>query len=139
MEVKREEYIVEEVLRTIAEHGFRITDARRSVVEALTSSVYSRTIRDIAQSVAHDEVSVYRTISLLTTLGIAEEIEGGDGGRRYALSPEAHHHHHIVCTACGFTAHVPCDRVAPKHVRHKEFSRITEHRVTYFGVCQKCV
>lgn len=48
--------------------------------------------------------TVYRTLRLLTSLGLLQELELPEGGRRYELASDAHRdHHHLVCVRCGRT------------------------------------
>ena len=48
--------------------------------------------------------TVYRTLELLSDLGILQKMEFGDGCSRYEVNdtdPTRHHHHHLICTKCG--------------------------------------
>ena len=137
MKVKGIETIVTRILVELSERGFRVTAARREVVRAFAQSPIPQTIRDLAQRVSADEVSVYRTVALLVENKMVEVIEGMGETKRYSLYPGTHHHH-IVCTKCGYTAHIPCDEVERARVSHPTFSSIMRHSVTYYGQCRSC-
>ncbi|MFM8525673.1 MAG: Fur family transcriptional regulator [Cyanobacteriota bacterium] len=48
--------------------------------------------------------TVYRTLRLLSSMGLLLELELPEGGRRYELAGDAHRdHHHLVCVGCGRT------------------------------------
>ena len=48
--------------------------------------------------------TVYRTLRLLSSLGLLQELELPEGGRRFELAGDAHRdHHHLVCVRCGRT------------------------------------
>lgn len=48
--------------------------------------------------------TVYRTLRLLSSMGLLQELELPEGGRRYELASDGHrHHHHLVCLRCGRT------------------------------------
>ena len=49
--------------------------------------------------------TVYRTLRLLSSLDLLQELELPDGGRRFELTGDAQHrhHHHLVCVRCGRT------------------------------------
>lgn len=48
--------------------------------------------------------TVYRSLRLLSSLGLLQELELPDGGRRFELASDAHpRHHHLVCVRCGRT------------------------------------
>ncbi len=46
--------------------------------------------------------TVYRTLRLLSGMGLLKELEVAEGGRRFELAGHDHrHHHHLVCVRCG--------------------------------------
>ncbi|MEB3316559.1 MAG: Fur family transcriptional regulator [Cyanobacteriota bacterium] len=46
--------------------------------------------------------TVYRTLRLLSGMGLLKELELAEGGRRFELAGQDHrHHHHLVCVRCG--------------------------------------
>ncbi len=48
--------------------------------------------------------TVYRTLRLLSSMGLLQELELPEGGRRFELAGDAHRdHHHLVCVRCGRT------------------------------------
>ena len=48
--------------------------------------------------------TVYRTLRLLSSMGLLQELELSEGGRRFELASDAHRdHHHLVCVRCGHT------------------------------------
>lgn len=126
----------DELLHALAENGYRVTSARRNIVEAVVKSTTPVTIQELAQLVSADTASVYRTVSLLTERGLLEEIKVRGGRSRYATA--RHHHHHVVCRGCGVIAHTDCDQSlsAPKNI--PGFAQIDEHEVTFYGLCQTC-
>ena len=93
-------------------------------------------------------VSVYRTVNLLSAIGLLRVLHGGVGRReaRYELNePFSGHHHHLVCQACGRIEDVagcliPDDdlaRVSRRLLRLRRF-RVTEHDLRLLGTCQTC-
>jgi Fur family ferric uptake transcriptional regulator len=46
--------------------------------------------------------TVYRTLRLLSGMGLLKELEVAEGGRRFELAGhDDRHHHHLVCVRCG--------------------------------------
>ena len=46
--------------------------------------------------------TVYRTLRLLSGMGLLKELEFAEGGRRFELAgQDQRHHHHLVCVRCG--------------------------------------
>lgn len=128
------EQAVKNTIATLKERGYRITHARTAVVEALATQTRPHTIAEYVAHVQVDEATVYRTFELLLTEELVERIDV-EGEARYAL---AHgHHHHIVCTGCGHTEHLPCSTPKPKLEKHS-FASITDHAVTFYGLCKNC-
>lgn len=83
--------------------------------------------------------TVYRTLELLTELGLAAEINVGDGITRYHAR-ENSRHHHLVCTACGSIIALPEEELAPlKDIIEKnhKFKADINH-LAIFGLCSKC-
>lgn len=125
-----------DILHTLSERGYRITDARRVLVNLLVNAAAPRTIQELTAASTHNESSVYRFITVLVDEGLVEEINAKGQKARYA--PAFHHHHHAVCTSCGLVSHVPCV-AAP--VVPDDFSALTEvvdHEVTFYGRCRTC-
>lgn len=124
-----------DVLQTLSTRGYRITDARKAVVDALARAKHPVTIQELAARVRADEVSVYRTIALLKDEELLEELFFGEE-LRYALFHE--HHHHVVCRRCNYVVHIPCNDARRRQVNHPVFSEIDEHELTFYGTCKKC-
>src|SRR5690554_2351466 len=86
--------------------------------------------------------TVYRTLDLLTELGIVDKINFGDGVARYDLRKEGidHFHHHLVCMECGSVEEIIEDLLVDveKIVEEKWQFRVKDHRLTCHGVCKNC-
>jgi Fe2+ or Zn2+ uptake regulation protein len=135
MKQPEHENLYTEVLLRLRNDGSRVTRAREEIVEALVSAHDPVTVADLTRRVLADEASVYRTVERLKSLGLLEEVRYPDGTTRYALVLD--HHHHIVCTNCGYTAHLACvGEIAPP--AHPRFSEIVNHTITYYGLCTSC-
>lgn len=126
------------IATAIATKGGRMTNARKDIILYLQQSKTPQSIQEIVLSVHADEASVYRTIALLKSFSLVEEIILSQGQRKYSLAHE--HHHHIVCSECGFVVHVPCrDSVVHTKLKDPRFTTITDHSITYYGTCTTCV
>src|ERR1700722_13468567 len=55
--------------------------------------------------------TVYRTMKLLTELGIAHAQRFGDGHTRYESAVDRHHHDHLICQDCGQIIEFENDRI----------------------------
>lgn len=91
--------------------GRRLTPQRQRVLELFerigegshlsAEEVHQRLLRsDGRVSLA----TVYRTLRLLSSMGLLQELELPEGGRRFELAGDAHRdHHHLHCVRCGRT------------------------------------
>ena len=99
-------------LRTsLHDRGQRLTSQRQRVLALFerigegshlsAEEVHQRLLR------SEERVSlatVYRTLRLLSSMGLLQELELPEGGRRFELASDAHRdHHHLVCVRCGRT------------------------------------
>src|SRR3954454_21254323 len=83
--------------------GYRLTEPRRVIVAALREAGRYCTAAQLYERIRGRSVglaSVYRTLELLATLGLAERrAETGRAARFLYCSPS--HHHRVICTGCG--------------------------------------
>ncbi|MBM5797968.1 MAG: transcriptional repressor [Cyanobacteria bacterium M_surface_7_m2_040] len=96
---------------TLHDRGQRLTPQRQRVLQLFerigegshlsAEEVHQRLLR------SEERVSlatVYRTLRLLSSMGLLQELELPEGGRRFELASDAHRdHHHLVCVRCGHT------------------------------------
>ena len=56
--------------------------------------------------------TVYRSLRLLASVELLQELELPEGGRRFELMCDAHrNHHHLVCIRCGSTKEFKDDAI----------------------------
>ncbi len=124
--------------------GYRLTPQRMMVVDALHDVDHHASAEEIFQQVKtkypYANIStIYRTLELLKELGLAAEIDIGDGIIRYHAKEDSRHHH-LVCNKCGKMAQLPeSDLHALEKALLKDhgFKADMSH-LAVFGLCQKC-
>lgn len=125
-------------------NGYRLTDARRAIVTALLSSEGHHSADELVELVHHaapgvGRMTVYRTLELLTDLGLIRPIYQGSAAARYILMDEGHHHH-LVCSSCDqiieFDACVwqEIEQAVGKYYHFE----VQGHLLEIFGRCQSC-
>ena len=124
--------------------GYKITPARRVVVEALALARDHLSAPGLVQ-VLHDNghnvsrASVYRTLELLNDLGLVQLSSLGGATTTYLLT-DAGHHHHVVCRKCHKAE--PFDDCALKALENALSKRmgfcIEGHLVELYGLCPDC-
>ena len=123
--------------------GYKITPARAAVLESIPQESEHLNPAEILRQgralyPALGRATVYRTLELLTTLGIVRPIYIGEAGPTYIRS--AGGHHHLVCSRCGvmvdFDSCAADDMVADLHARYGFIIR--SHLLEFYGLCPEC-
>ena len=128
----------------LARRGYRLTAARREVLAALVSAGGHVSADELVELV-HDSgspigrMTVYRTLDLLTELGLARPVYQGTGAAHFILLVEGHHHH-LVCTGCNrvieFESCILPD-IEHRLNQNSEFE-VQGHLLEIFGLCREC-
>ncbi|NCN42661.1 transcriptional repressor [bacterium] len=88
-----------------------------------------------------DLVTVYRSLSTFTELGLLTTVNFQDGTLRYEYSctSEQGHHHHIICQKCKKVDPVDFCLVQDQEelIAQMGYSNIT-HKLEFFGLCDQC-
>lgn len=83
--------------------------------------------------------TVYRALKLLTRLGYVQEVDFGEGVRRYESKLSAHHDH-LVCRQCGTVSEFEEPRIEELQalVAKRHGFRAAAHRLEIYGTCREC-
>jgi Fur family ferric uptake transcriptional regulator len=115
----------------------RIVELLRLERRYLTAATIARLLETGGKRIALS--TVYRTLDLLVSLGIASRRTGADGEQSY-VACTGDHHHHAVCRQCGVVEEVGCaamERFAVVLREHHAFE-LDEHSVEFYGRCVRC-
>ena len=84
--------------------------------------------------------TVYRTMKLLTELGLAHAQRFGDGHTRYESAVDRHHHDHLICQSCGKIIEFENDRieVLQDAVARQHGFTVLHHKLELYGHCADC-
>ena len=129
----------------LRQRGFKITPQRRAIIEVITRSREHLTPAAIHGKVSRRHpgiglVTVYRTLEMLSGLGLICEVHAGGDGRSYLTRRPAGHHHHLICSDCGAVADFTgCDlgELERRLARQTGFS-IRSHLLEFLGQCREC-
>ena len=120
--------------------------ARREVVEFLGRQNCCLTALEIHDGVRATGArvgiaSVYRTLEGLSTLGLVQRVDFGDGTSRFEpADPAGDHHHHLVCGECGKVEPF-ADRALEDALERVAGGRgydVAGHEVVLRGACDEC-
>ncbi len=127
----------------LREAGYRLTAPRRAVLQVLESAGQHLSPAEIlqrGQAIYPDlgRATVYRTLDLLTELGILRPIYLGEGGSRIARVEGGHHH--LVCLNCGSAVSFDeCPIREMKQALAQRFGfQVKGHMLELYGLCQDC-
>lgn len=123
--------------------GYRITSPREKILNEIYE--HPLTIREIYISLQHKKekinlASVYRTVTVFLQNGIVQELDFGDGKKRYELINKENHHHHIMCNKCKKIEDITLAEESNllREVYAKSNFKITKHSLEFFGLCGRC-
>jgi len=134
------------IVSILRQRGYKLTPQRKAVLSVIAHSHEHLTPVAIYER-AHQHhsgiglVTVYRTLELLTQLGLICEVHAGDNGRSYLLRRPAGHHHHLICSSCDKVVDfTDCDivKMEERLARQTGF-KIDSHLVEFSGQCRDCL
>jgi Fur family ferric uptake transcriptional regulator len=123
--------------------GYKLTAPRAAVIHVLESVGEHLSPNDVLVLGRQaypglSRASVYRTLDLLSALGIIRPILLGDTCQRYVAGEGGHHH--LVCGECGAVFDFDrcgVDRLATALSEEYGFE-IRSHLLEFYGVCRSC-
>ena len=131
-------------LTALSDNGYRLTGARRAVVEIIAESPRALTPLEVFDSArgAHPElglVSVYRTLEKLEELHLIQRVHQPEGCQAF-VSANQGHQHMLLCQKCGKVTFFEGDDLENliSVISGKTGYKIQEHWLQLFGLCDKC-
>ncbi len=131
-----------ELISLFHEHGLRVTPQRQRIFGILAESSTHPTAEAVYARVRQDMPTIslktiYDVLHELVQLGEIQQLDFGEGVRRY--DPTTAPHHHLICERCGKVLDVFADfsQVQLPHEQRHGFS-IRNAEVTFRGVCEEC-
>ncbi|MDD2521848.1 MAG: Fur family transcriptional regulator [Anaerolineaceae bacterium] len=129
----------------LTQNGYRLSQPRKQVIELLQTSEVALSPQQIHQALQQKNcelglVSVYRTLELLTELGLVSVVYDPQRNPGYMLSTVGHLHH-IVCQECHkaieFSASNDIDQLVQRVEQETSF-QVLDHFLQLFGLCPDC-
>ena len=131
-------------LTQLHENGYRLTEARRSVVETVAASMRAITPIEVYDSArkrypALGLVSVYRTLEKLEELHLVQRVHQPEGCQAFISVGEGHQHL-LLCQLCGQVTFFEGDNLEALmgSVASRTGYQIREHWLQLFGLCPTC-
>jgi len=128
----------------LKKEAFRITSARRALVEMFFSHKKPLTIHQIFQLLKEKKVivnktTIYRELDFLVKYGFIHELQIANNIVHYELA-EQDHHHHLICNTCGDIQDVilAAEQKLFNELLTTNNFQVNEHSLEFFGQCKNC-
>ena len=125
--------------------GRKTTRQREEILKIFQSSTGHRNLAQIHALVSKripriGYTTVYRTMKLLTELGLAAQRKFADGETRYEPISGQAHHDHFICVGCGKIIEFEDEALETLQKRIAERYRFQtlHHRLELYGRCADC-
>ncbi|HEX8034703.1 MAG TPA: Fur family transcriptional regulator [Ktedonobacterales bacterium] len=135
----------EELGRRLRHLGLRVTPQRLLVMQALASGSGHLTADEIMRWTAErypaiNLATIYRTLDLLTSVGLVTQTDLGSGVAHFELVGDSLHHH-LICEHCGAMVEVDDALLAPVRERllRDHGFRASARHIALFGTCKHCL
>lgn len=133
-----------QLVQSLRQAGHRLTPQRESVLAVIAESDAHLTAEEILAHVRErypylNKSAVYRSLELLTGLGLVNQTDLGHGRIEYELHRHPHHHH-LVCRRCKHIQRI--DHAVLQSLQRKLKNDFGFHadldHFAIFGTCRKC-
>jgi len=138
---------LERFTRYLRSQRLKQTQQRLRILEVFLKAEKHLSAEELYQRVRREDPeigfsTVYRTLHLIVSSGIAREREFQRGRKLYdRVIGEYGHHHHLICTRCGKIVEFQCPEMIEKWqeeiARHHGFI-LESHTHELYGVCATC-
>lgn len=131
-------------LEQLHDNGYRLTAARRAVVETVERATHALTpieVYDLARQKyrALGLVTVYRTLEKLEELHLIQRVHQPMGCQAFISTGEGHQHL-LLCRECGEAVFFEGDDLEAlmTSISKKTGYQIQDHWLQLFGLCRNC-
>jgi Fur family ferric uptake transcriptional regulator len=131
---------LESITLKLEARGYRITPSRRAVVAGILTQTGHFTADDIVSRCRDaGRATVFRTIRLLTELGVVCRVLLEDGSKHYMVTGRGHHHH-LLCTGCGRVEELDQCAIADaiRELSQAAGYELEGHWMELYGRCAEC-
>jgi Fur family ferric uptake transcriptional regulator len=134
-------------------HFSRWTGPREAVLKLLSQTPKHMSAKEVYTAIHKPYpgiglTTVYRTLELLTRMGVIHKFTFGDGHNRYEFisDEKKKHHHHLICTSCGKIIdysefedeELALVKKTEERLAKKYDFLIKDHNIEFLGVCEDC-
>lgn len=133
----------------IVKSGSKLTKQRKHILHIIfthsdehfsAESLYDL-VKDMDKTIGI--ATVYRTLELFEKLKIIRNVKIKNDGVNYYdlmdLDDECHIHHHLICTECQKIIEIADELESYESFINQKYGfNVTDHDLTFYGVCETC-
>ena len=133
-----------QIIGQLTKEGHRLTTPRQAIIKMVAPRQDHFSAQEVWDEVRErysgiGRATVFRTLDLLTELGVLNRIHAGDGCHRYTVC-ETKHHHHLMCVECGTV--IPLEAAGIENQIRKMAAEagfdLLTHHLELVGRCTAC-
>ncbi len=132
------------LLDGLRQSGHRLTPQREMVLSVICESGCHLTADEILRRARErypylGKSAVYRTLDLLSHIGLVNPTDCGGGQMEYEIHQHPHHHH-LICRRCGKRISIDENVFVPlQEALQTEYGFVADlDHFAIFGICRKC-
>lgn len=133
----------ESFFKSMKGNGMRLTKQRKAIVQGILKFGSPFTADELYLKLKKehiDLVTIYRSLTSFTQMGILSTVDISDGTLRYEYGAgKGHHHHHVVCVECKSIEPIQACTVRrqEKQIEKMGYTKVY-HKLEFFGLCKSC-
>jgi Fur family transcriptional regulator, ferric uptake regulator len=140
-------YTAESLKAELNERGWRLTPQREIILKVFQNldsgkHLSAEDLYNFLQADGQDISlsTIYRTVKMMSRMGILRELELAEGHKHYEINQPFHHHHHLICVRCNQTTEFKNDSVLKigDKLTKKEGYHLLDCQLTIHAVCPSC-
>ncbi|HEY9774977.1 MAG TPA: Fur family transcriptional regulator [Planktothrix sp.] len=135
------------VFESLRKRGLRVTTQRETILQIFREQPHGN---HLSAEELHEKLlergsnvslaTAYRTLKLLSSLGLLRELDFAEGHKHYELKQDTVPHQHIICVGCNttleFEDHFLEEAGQKIGARHK--FEVIDAQFKIFGLCPQC-
>jgi Fur family ferric uptake transcriptional regulator len=130
------------------ERGWRLTPQRETILKVFQNLPKGNHLsaEDLYNLLQQEDAgislsTIYRTLKLMSRMGILRELELAEGHKHYELNqPHPYYHHHLICVRCSKTIEFKSDSILKvgSKTAQKEGFHLLDCQLTIHAICPAC-
>jgi Fur family ferric uptake transcriptional regulator len=129
--------------------GWRLTPQREKILQVFQElpSGNHLSAEELYEALEKEQAAIslstiYRSVKLMSRMGILRELELAEGHKHYELNqPHPHHHHHMVCIQCNKTIEFKNDSILKQSLKQceREGFQLIDCQLTVMTICPEAI